>query len=83
MVESEPKVLKISSTRPVVAEADTVRINAMGTSSDGNLSKLLRGAMKLVIKSNAPEARNIPTATINPIRVGIIFKTILKPSAVL
>ena len=70
--ESGPYFLKISSNNPVEADDETSRINVNGTASFGNPNIFVIGVISLPKKSNAPDSRKIPTATINPISVGKI-----------
>ena len=58
------------------AEEENIRINVRGTSSAGKCRKDAAGARRPDIRSRNPDARSIPTATISPTRVGIIFRTI-------
>jgi len=77
--ESGPCISKISSNNPVEADDDTNRINVSGTASLGYPNGSVTGVNAILNKSNAPEARSIPTATINPIIVGAICSTVPKP----
>ena len=77
--ESVPYSLKMSKSRPVAAEEENIFTMVSGTSSPGNPIREVNMPSMDEIKSRNPEARRIPTATIRPIKVGIILMTVRKP----
>ena len=71
----------MSSANDVAAEDENKRTIASGTSSTGKWIHCAGTASSLEISSRNPDARSIPTATINPTSVGRIFNTVWIPSA--
>ena len=74
--ESGPYCLNKSRTSPKLAEAEMLLRIVRGINSDGKEVNLSKGLSPLSIISKAPEALMIPTATIRPIKVGIIVKIV-------
>ena len=77
--ESLPYSLKMSRRRPVAAEEENIFTMVSGTSSPGKPMYAVKWPMIDDRKSRKPEARRIPTATMRPMRVGMIFMTVKKP----
>lgn len=77
MNESGPYCLNKSRTNPKLAEDEMLLRIVRGISSDGKEVNLSKGFSPLSIISKVPEALIIPTATISPIKVGIIVKIVL------
>ena len=74
-----PYSLKTSNRRPVAADDENIFTTVSGTSSPGKPMISEKFPTKSDKKSRKPEARKIPTATISPIRVGMILITVKKP----
>jgi hypothetical protein len=74
--ESGPWFLKISSTSPVAADDENILINISGINSEEKPNCFVTPANNFPRKSRKPEARSTPTATIRPIRVGMICITV-------
>ncbi len=77
--ESVPYFLKRSRRRPVAAEEENILITERGTSSPGKWIYFVSDPISEENKSKKPDALNIPTAVISPIKVGMIFRTVEKP----
>ena len=80
MYESGPKLLYISKSSPTAAEDENIFTVISGTSSFGSFNSSAAGARTFPIISSPPEALNIPTAVISPIKVGSIPRVTSKPS---
>ena len=70
--ESGPAWLRIRSKRASEPPPDTGRRMAMGTTWGGSPKKFAAGATAALSTSMAPEALNISTATISPMRDGMM-----------
>lgn len=77
--ESVPYSLKISRSKPVAAEEENIFTMVRGTNSPGNPRYFVNFPIISDRKSRKPEALNIPTAVISPIKVGMIFITVRNP----
>ena len=64
----------------MAAEDENIFIIPKDTSSLGKPTDSVKGLNREISISIAPEARNIPTAIISPIRDGRIPATVLSPS---
>ena len=78
--ESGPCTLKISNNSPVDADDENIFTRDNGNNSVGKISSGINADNKAPSIFKKPDARNTPTATISPIKVGKIPSTVLNPS---